>query len=951
MNSSIQQTNIDLGKATGTPQLAPDVTVVIAVHNDHRHLRKSIESVLNQSLNNLELIVVDDCSTDKSHTVATEYAALDRRVKVFQTPANSGGAGAPRNIGIHAASAPWITFLDSDDRLDRHACKNMLRAGEASGANLVCAQTKRYTIETKKWSDWHSRLYRESAKLEKMDEYPDLIIDTNSVAKLYSTKFLNEKSIRFPEDIHYEDLVFTANVFCRVRHIQIIPEVVYVWNVYPTKIRRSITNQRNTISNLDYRIEALKRTETVFGKYDTDTLLRRFYLKILRQDARLYLNDIATCSDEFADLILDRLRETILAIPADIFEEIQVPEKLLFAAALRGSPTEVRMALRQANSSNTLNGTAILEDNSFQWLGDSSGRTDTPTPLERKLRKVSKHDVYDVPWHKFKFSHELTSVTWKNKHTMELAGTTSDPLGHLSELTNLQFSINLFTQTKQKINNYIPATIHGSSNSLIHWSAQLEIPENLPHFIGLRLGAQLRIEAADLAVSNAIAIATKLPKNSIQIRSRELTAKIFGEDYYLYQTTNNELGLRQRRIGRKRTTIRKYGRALLLQRDRFTRLSRSPINANHFAWKIIYATLRALPLRDDKVLVESFMGKRYSDSPRAISDALKIEHPSLRQTWSFEKNSKWLNRVEQTVTRGSLGYLHSLATSKYLIDNQTWPAYFVKRRRQIYVQTWHGIPLKLMGYDEPDFRDSPKAKRDELARRVANWDYLSCPSDYFVDSFVKSYQFDGIRLPFGTPRNDDLFSPSLSRSAARAKLGIRTDRKVVLYAPTFRAASRSSRATTPIRLDLPEWVESMGDEVQLLVRPHYLNRINIPSRFAGHVVDVSDVDNINELFHAIDLLITDYSSVMFDFAVTNKPIVLYGYDIDEYMNHERGTYFDLRDSSPGIIVHTQDELQTAVGERLVEDIDESMRLAFRNSFANGETGHATRDTIEMVWGK
>lgn len=184
----------------------------------------------------------------------------------------------------------------------------------------------------------------------------------------------------------------------------------------------------------------------------------------------------------------------------------------------------------------------------------------------------------------------------------------------------------------------------------------------------------------------------------------------------------------------------------------------------------------------------------------------------------------------------------------------------------------------------------------------------------------------------------------------RIMLGLPRDRKIVLYAPTFRANSRNSKRAIKLELDLEGWIDDLGDDCILLIRAHYLNKISIHPKFAGKIVDVSGIDDISSLFAVSDLLITDYSSVMFDYCTLDRPILIYAYDYENYVNDERGTYFSLEEFSPGLIVKDQQSLHKAVLERLTVDLDKDERHKFSQRFAGFEDGDSADRTVERVWG-
>ncbi|MGH3658854.1 MAG: glycosyltransferase family 2 protein, partial [Micromonosporaceae bacterium] len=211
------------------PPGEPELSVVVIGFNDREHLPHAIRSVQDQTLRHIEVIVVDDASTDGSAGVANSIAAQDPRVRVVRLPENSGGCSRPRNAGLERARAPYVMFLDSDDLYDRHACKNMLLTAERTGADVVSGQVKRVHVTKQKETGWIRRLYTRRAVYRGVRENPELFFDPLSTNKLYRRDFLDSNHIRFPEGVHYEDSLFSTKAYCHAEVIAVVPNVIYFW--------------------------------------------------------------------------------------------------------------------------------------------------------------------------------------------------------------------------------------------------------------------------------------------------------------------------------------------------------------------------------------------------------------------------------------------------------------------------------------------------------------------------------------------------------------------------------------------------------------------------------------------------------------------------------------------------------------------------------------------------
>ena len=225
--------------------------------------------------------------------------------------------------------------------------------------------------------------------------------------------------------------------------------------------------------------------------------------------------------------------------------------------------------------------------------------------------------------------------------------------------------------------------------------------------------------------------------------------------------------------------------------------------------------------------------------------------------------------------------------------------------------------------------------------RAAQWDGLISPCDYFEETFVRAYRYEGELLRGGTPRNDVLVHEAEKRVDYKRKLGLPLDRTIVLYAPTFRAVTSPATVKPGEALDVREWVEALGDKTYLLVRAHYLDRVHVPRALHQYALDVSHVPDVNMVYLAADVLVTDYSSVMFDFATLRRPMAFYAYDLDEYMSADRGTYFDLTEEVPGPVVHTFSDLLETVRTLRIDEVKDSAAYdRFVRRYCGDEDGSA-----------
>jgi CDP-glycerol glycerophosphotransferase len=313
-------------------------------------------------------------------------------------------------------------------------------------------------------------------------------------------------------------------------------------------------------------------------------------------------------------------------------------------------------------------------------------------------------------------------------------------------------------------------------------------------------------------------------------------------------------------------------------------------------------------VRPDVVLFNSWWG-RVADSPKAIFEELRRRGAPFEYVWLLDRGQAPPDGAT-AVEPDSLDWLRQSGRARYIVSNNTLPGYFRKKRGQTYLQTWHGGALKRIAFDieRPSFAGSARYLRT-LRREVASWDYLVSPNRFNTEVLRGAFGYDGEVLETGYPRNDLLFAADRDHARARVRdeLAIAPDACAVLYAPTWR-----DDASFSTELDLDALGDALGDRYVVLLRVHsaVASTVSLPDRPA--LRNVSDRGDVGELLLAADVLVTDYSSVMFDFAPTRKPMLFFTYDLERYRDELRGFYFDFTADAPGPLLKTTAELAAAL---------------------------------------
>ncbi|WPC17056.1 bifunctional glycosyltransferase family 2 protein/CDP-glycerol:glycerophosphate glycerophosphotransferase [Pediococcus inopinatus] len=368
-------------------------------------------------------------------------------------------------------------------------------------------------------------------------------------------------------------------------------------------------------------------------------------------------------------------------------------------------------------------------------------------------------------------------------------------------------------------------------------------------------------------------------------------------------------------------------------------------------YSILYPMMRMLPINRKLVVFESYWGDYFNGSPKAIYDYLRKSHPELKFVWILTNDQIPIEGKAKRAKRLGFKYWYYMARAKYLVENTNFPNQYSKRSGQIEVQTLHGTFMKTMGFDEPHFKNATGGVQRNFAVRNNRWDLLTVPSKYMADTATKAFDFQHEIVASGFPRNDALYqhdNPVYIEKVKRS-LGIPLDKKVVLYAPTFRNNDDNS---FDFELDLDKLRKKLSDEYVVLVRLHYF--VGHSMSFVDHqgfVWDVSDYPDIADLYLISDVMITDYSSVMFDYGHLKRPMIFFSYDKDWYLNGDnRGVYLDYDQTVPGPIVETTDEIIKHLQDFSELENKYSAKIdQFYNKFCTyGRNGDASRIVSEKM---
>ncbi|NQW71520.1 MAG: glycosyltransferase [Actinobacteria bacterium] len=828
----------------------PDVSIVLITFNDAVRLLRALASLSNQTLRNLEIIVVDDASTDGTAGVVETAISADPRIRYVRLDVNSGGCSGPRNRGIREAIGTWVMFCDSDDEYERHAAKNLLLAVERSDGDLGCGVVERVEVKTGLVKRWRADLH-EPGVLESIDERPDLIADTVSVNKIYRREWLNERGIDFPEGVLYEDQLFTLKAFAEARRICVISETVYRWYVDRLGSDQSITQRRHELRNVRDRIEVNRLIDEYLDGRGLTDLGHTKTRKFLSHDLYLYLSTLLELSDDDATAVAGELAPYVATLDLQQARFQRPALRVATYHLLIGDLDGVRRAMRFIRWSSVVDVPLVIDRDSkvlwgcahlaagpsFQGLGPDWWLDVSALGLDRATTSQRR------------WCHRLTSIDG-SRGTWSVEGTTVDAFGDFGRATSVELVLVLATRVMASLPLTMSRSDPGSHGDLSlgtsewqwrgkgRWSEAPRTGIRPPDrgFLGIRIVIDGVANVMPVRVSESMAPVRALPG----VRS-----------FVGLRTYPGEHGVVRWVAGRHSRSSRLLGRL---------RRWHSSLDA------VIAGGAGAIARRVGERLPTAplvvFIGHgdhpvEFSGQAHSISAALLERRPDVRQAWQA---------VHNTATNPSISVRRSwrLARARWWVLDTALPATMRSPAHGGSYATAEAVPVVRMGPEDPDWDITAPSRRRGARSLPRRWDG----------------------------------SGAMNPEAAHRELDLPSSRVNVLYEPLG----------DECLIDLPAFVERFGGRVHLLIASGSGVAVDIPSVLRSSVRDVSARAAREIAYAASDVLVTDFSPVMADFASAGRPVIVFAPDFDRFVSRTKGTVVDLTEAGPGPVTRSMVEL-------------------------------------------
>ena len=367
-----------------------------------------------------------------------------------------------------------------------------------------------------------------------------------------------------------------------------------------------------------------------------------------------------------------------------------------------------------------------------------------------------------------------------------------------------------------------------------------------------------------------------------------------------------------------------------------------------FIYKCINGICNCMPMKEKKIFFMSYYGSQYGCNPKYLSEYFVTHHPDWDVVWAFTEPDKHEHVGIRKVRYMSPRYYYELCTSQVFVTNYRMTEQYKKRKGQLYIQTWHSsLRLKMI---EGDAEESLPPHYVKMAKRDSRQtSALLSGCQFSTEIFKRSFWYDGPIIPTGTPREDILFSDDLSlRNDIKTKLGVKKSTKLLLYAPTFRKDNTLKYYDIDFNLLVNALTRKWGGDWMILLRLHPHLRA-FSQQLVGdnpQIIDATAYDDIQELLYVADVVISDYSSLIFDFAMTQRPCLLYVPDLEEYTSKDRNLYFDIKEL-PFPICQSNQHLRQCI-EMFDKDRYQQEVAAFNQQTGSYETGHSCKNVAQYI---
>jgi CDP-glycerol glycerophosphotransferase (TagB/SpsB family)/glycosyltransferase involved in cell wall biosynthesis len=1026
----------------------PLLSVVVPFHDSVRQLPRTLESLLAQHDQKLEIILVDDGSTDGSRQVADGYAKRHRNIRVVEQA--HAGVGAARNRGVLHARGEYLAFCDSDDRVVSGGYARLVRVLRWSGSDLAVGSVAVQVKGKYQTPAWANRSNARRQVAVSAEEVPEIFGNLMLGARVFRRSAWDAQGWRFTRDDERSDPCLVVSSLLGTGTLDVLPSVVYRWS-FREDNRSLLQRDLRDAGRVADRVRGFRRAGEIVVARGPEPVQSTYFSEVLHTVIPDLVRAAVCRENGYWEALVGEVAGLVDTMSRDSFLDVPVEDRVISWLCSRNERAATEEFLEYAFD-NQRGHPFRIED----------GRPHIALPFIDVLSGASA-DLTRVADSDMAFVARVVRVGWADERVLRIEGAAyaeylDDRLGPSSvtlvvteRSTGEERRVAAKPLPEVEVNRWaaranedhtgagfvaeidfadLPTTdpkrtafdvdvelsIGGFTRSGPFRSRHVGGSAGLlePHVVeGTRMTATWRdhrglglvvttgVEPRAPRVRSVVADTLDLQDGRLSITGTSITdievrllgprgatdwvpAKREGDGFSVsVSLLVDEWGLGatslpadtyqlQARLADGRQvavrTARELWRTMPRQLDSgewtVTPLvgdgARLTVRVVPVEWQYCRPPMFRRRLRDElypaakqapllnTVLFETFAGRGTGDNPGAICAEFHRRGLDLDLAYSVIDRSNVVPEGARAVVRWSPEWFELLGRARYLVVNASLPYFFRKREGQLYYQTWHGSPLKRIAHDRPHLDFFNWHHRRQLLVARDGWDFLLSQSEFCTTALSSAFRYEGPVMEVGYPRNDILLAEHREevRRRVRAHFGIAEGTRAVLYAPTWRDNLRVGAVFDKVLYLDPEQVVETLDDTVVLVRGHY-NSVGAAERRGAtrQVLDVTRYPDIADLYLAADVLVTDYSSVFFDFAITDKPMIFLAPDLKEYRDDNRGFYLDYHETVPGpICLSTREVIETLRGE----DRYATRRADFRDRFAPLDDGQAAARVVDGI---
>ena len=900
----------------------PQLTVVVIVYNDATRLPAAVSSALGQTLADLEVVIVDDASSDDTANVAARLAAGDARVRVERLAENSGGCSRPRNRGIELARGRYVMFLDSDDVLPPTAAEILVTAAEEAGADFSAGLCHRVHLSKGgRVTPWYRWLYSQRTTYTSVLENPDLLYDTLSTNKCYRKDFLDRHALRFPDGFHYEDLLFSGEVYLNASRFVLVPDVVYRWMVVESVDTPSISNRRSELRNFEDRVLIHRMLDERFAAAGAHELRLHKDVKFLRHDLVLYLPDLPFRDPDYRARFEQVARDYLRTFDERAFQRVHPVQAIAAWSLLHDDEPGLFTAVDFTAHGGKLSTRLVRSGDRVIWTEQALG-----TPDE-SLFDVTELGFQDASLGQIDLYNELVELS-AGPSGLQLAGRVLNQLDSIGPDASLGGALVLSARRGSRRRTVPLAQIaRDPGTGDVLWRADVDTDKVLRALGLVDRVWDLRLRlTVDGQVNESRLTARDAEWDGLALPGRPALGRLAADRLQTLVTPQADLALEWVPGTRVARSVHRAGQRVIASpttrrgRDLARRARTVVRDPRHprLREEVLSRVLRGVrPAARTVVFVSDESG--FSPDLHAVHAEMLRRGVPVDPVVAVRPGADvGLPQGVRCVRHGSMSYFATLARAAAWVADGVPPRGTVKSAWTTCVQVPPGTPIRWEGFDDPRMKRASNDDRLALRRAVDRWDAICVRAPYDEEIRAAAYRHHAVGLRVGLPRNDVLVTAGDAEVlAARSRLGVAADADVVAFAL---ACSR----------------RSLDPDASMLG--------------PGQVAVGGEGDPVDALL-ACDVLVTDHHPAMFDVVLRDTPVVVVGCRCG--MRGSRGsgaeTYVPIDDVAPGPVVWDDSALRRELGDlSALRTRTSDARAAARRRFAEWDKGAAAAGVVDFL---